>query len=131
MQENYKQIAESGGQKRDMYYVCIGGLQGYAGGSPYTEPYLIAFSVCLRGDVAYYLVDSSIYSGNTTATKLVNSSALDSGISFIRELSQFWGICLYLPPNVMGISEYLHSTLRHNIQFSNIRKSSINFILLM
>ena len=34
-------------------------------------------------------------------------------------------------PNVMGISEHLHTTLRHNIRISNIGESSINLILLM
>ena len=38
---------------------------------------------------------------------------------------------IFLPANVMGISEHLHTTLRHNIKISNIRKSSINLILLM
>ena len=38
---------------------------------------------------------------------------------------------VFLPANVMEISEHLHTTLRHNIRISNERESSINLILLM
>ena len=35
---------------------------------------------------------------------------------------------VFLPANVMRISEHLHTTLRHNIKISKIHKSSINLI---
>ena len=52
-------------------------------------------------------------------------------IQVLRLCATLWVMTgLFLPANVMGISEHLH-TLRYNIKISKIRKSSKNLILLM
>lgn len=52
MKENYTQVAERGVPRRG---ICIRGLQGYARGSPYIEPYH-DFLSCFRGEVVYILL---------------------------------------------------------------------------